>query len=180
MPSVICSSADRALWSEPEPITRRGEEGWRHKQAWSTQQMLMVTVTADKNHTRWASYFHLKVLSGGRVLQEAMEEPYGGHVLESIRLKDCPREIKESESTGWFAGCFCSLNSTSKIIPSNRFKGTLTKLPAACLPSGKPPRSIHGEDILHDNVTHSYNAFNSLSHPNTSSPSRLKDVTKFC
>lgn len=119
-----------------------------------------------------SSYFNLKVLSGGRVLQEAMQEPYGGHVLESIRLKDCPREIKESESTGWFAGSFCSLNSTSKIIPSNRFKGTLTKLPAACAPGGKLPRSIHGEDILHDNVTHSYNAFNSLSHPNNSSSSR--------
>lgn len=134
-----------------------------------------------ENHTRCcsvcppppiSSYFNLKVLSGGCVLQEAMEEPYGGHVLESIRLKDCTREIKESESTGWFAGSSCSLNSILKIILSNRFKGTLTKLPAACVPGGKPPRSIHGEDILHDNVTHSYNAFNSLSHPNNSSPSR--------
>lgn len=66
-----------------------------------------------------------------------MEEPYGGHVLEPVRLKDCPRETKESESTGWCAGSFCSLNSTSKIILPNRLKGTLTKLPAACVPGGK-------------------------------------------
>lgn len=38
-----------------------------------------------------SSYFNLKVLSGG----EAMEEPYGGHVLESAGLKDCPREIRK-------------------------------------------------------------------------------------
>lgn len=50
MPSVICSSADRALWSEPEPITQQGGVGggWRHKQAWSMQQMLMITVTAEE------------------------------------------------------------------------------------------------------------------------------------
>lgn len=36
-----------------------------------------------------------------------MKEPSGGHVSESSGLKDCPREIKESESTGRFAGSFC-------------------------------------------------------------------------
>lgn len=39
-------------------------------------------------------------------------------------------------------------NSPSRIILSNRLKGTLTELPAACVPGGKQPRSSLREDIL--------------------------------
>lgn len=146
------------------------------------QQMGMITVTAEEispEGAQWAFFPKaLLILIWRSCLRAAsFRKRWRNHMAATcwspFDWENRPGEIKESESTGWFAGSFCLLNSTSKIILSNRFKGTLTKLPAACIPGGKLPRSIHGEDILHDNVTHSYNAFNSLSHPNNSSSNTL-------
>lgn len=108
MRSVICSSADRALWSEPEPITQLG----RHMGVWSVQQMFRITATAMKIRREGVWPFSPKPLliliwKSCLVPHEVMKEPYGGHMMESSPLKDCQREIKESESRGRFASSFC-------------------------------------------------------------------------
>lgn len=55
MPSVICSSADRALWSEPEPITQQGGGGVKAQA--SVEHATNVYDYSDSrgNHTRCCS-----------------------------------------------------------------------------------------------------------------------------
>lgn len=83
-----------------------------------------------------------------------MKKAYGGHVLSDWlggwrgEVHGTQLDGKESESTDCSAVPSAHRNSPSRIILSNRLKGTLTELPAACVPGGKLPRSSLREDIL--------------------------------
>lgn len=84
-----------------------------------------------------------------------MKKAEGGHVLGSDRLHRgrgggvYSRMVKVRKVNWQTVSPSPSVhcNSPSRIILSNRLKGTLTEPPAACIPNGEPPGSSLREDI---------------------------------
>lgn len=115
-----------------------------------------MEIKVEGHAARHCSRWLLHLVYGGHFsFYGAMHKAYGGHVLDGECLAarlDCRRE--ESEPTVFLPAPSVHCNSPSRIILSNRLKGTLNELPAVRVPGGKPPRSCLREDIAATTVQH--------------------------